>query len=263
VKAVNLIPSEQRSGTVSPAGESNGAAYIVLGVLAGAAVLALLYGVARHQVSSRTAEVTKVTAEAQVTQARASQLAPYVSFQATYQQRLQAVSQLAGTRFDWAHAFHELGRVLPKDAAISSVHGTIGSATGASSSSSSAAAASASTSVTSATPPGAVPSFALSGCATSQSEVAQTLQRLRLIDGVSAVSLQSSTKSTGASSSGGCPPKAPAFAVTVSFSPLPTPPAPSPSVQSAADTSAGASSAPASTSTSPASTAPAAGKGAQ
>ncbi len=48
--------------------------------------------------------------------------------------------------------------------------------------------------VTSATPPGSVPTFTLSGCATSQSEVAQTLDRLRLIDGVSEVTLQSSTK---------------------------------------------------------------------
>jgi Tfp pilus assembly protein PilN len=251
MKAVNLIPAAQRTGAVSPAGESNGAAYIVLGVVAGAAVLALLYGIARHQVSSRKGEIAKVTAEAQATQARASQLAPYVSFSGMYQQRLQAVSELAGTRFDWAHAFHELGRVLPHDASLSSVHGTIGSATVSSSSSSSSASAS----VTSATPPGAVPTFSLAGCATSQSEVAQTLQRLRLIDGVSAVSLQSSTKSggSGGSSSGSCPPDDPAFAITVTFSPLPTPPAPSSaasgsSTQPAADTSSTAASTSASSS---------------
>ena len=46
----------------------------------------------------------------------------------------------------------------------------------------------------SATPPGSVPTFTLGGCATSQSEVALTLQRLRLIDGVSKSTLQSSTK---------------------------------------------------------------------
>lgn len=228
MKAVNLIPSEQRSGTVSPAGESNGAAYIVLGVLAGAAVLALLYGVARHQVSSRTAEVTKVTAEAQVTQARASQLAPYVSFQATYQQRLQAVSQLAGTRFDWAHAFHELGRVLPKNTSISSIDGTVGGAAAtASAPAATTATAAPAASATSSTPPGSVPTMTLGGCASTQAEVALTLQRLRLMDGVSAVSLQSSAKSSSSgasgSSSGNCEAKSPTFTVQVTFEPLPSP----------------------------------------
>jgi type II secretory pathway pseudopilin PulG len=223
VKAVNLIPSDQRGGGGSVTGESDGGAFIVVGLLAGLAVLALLYGVARHQISSRTSEVASVTAQAQATQARASQLAPYVSFKATYQTRLQAVSQLVGTRFDWAHAIHEIGRVLPKDAALSSLHGTIGSATGSSSSSSSAPAAAGT--VSSATPPGAVPVFSLAGCATTQSEVAETLQRLRLIDGVSTVTLQSSTKSSGSSGggSGGCSGKDPAFAMQVSFAPLPTP----------------------------------------
>jgi hypothetical protein len=63
----------------------------------------------------------------------------------------------------------------------------------------------------------------LSGCATSQSEVALTLNRLRLIDGVSEVTLQSSTKesgSGGSAGSGGCG-HYPAFAVQVAFAPLP------------------------------------------
>jgi hypothetical protein len=67
--------------------------------------------------------------------------------------------------------------------------------------------------------------FTINGCATSQAEVAQTLNRLRLIDGVAEVTLQSSTKQTGASSSsvGGCPSADPAFTIQVSFHPLPPP----------------------------------------
>ena len=52
------------------------------------------------------------------------------------------------------------------------------------------------TTVTSATPPGSVPTFTLAGCATSQPAVALTLERLRLIDGVREVTLQSSTAGT-------------------------------------------------------------------
>ena len=80
----------------------------------------------------------------------------------------------------------------------------------------------------SATPPGSVPTFTLAGCTTSQAEVALTLDRLRLIDGVSEVTLQSSAKggSTGGSGSaggsGGCEV---AFNVTVTFDALPTLPA--------------------------------------
>ncbi|HEV3071537.1 MAG TPA: hypothetical protein VGY76_08965 [Solirubrobacteraceae bacterium] len=245
MKAVNLIPSEQRAGGGPAAGESEGAAFMVLGLLAGLAVLAFLYGTANHQVSERTEKVASVNAQAQSTQARANALAPYTSFKAMYEQRLNAVTELVNTRFDWAHAFHELGRVLPSDASLSSVKGTIASAvlaTGAAAkpaapatpatgaSAGGASTASAASAVTSATPPGSVPTFILAGCATSQAEVAQTLQRLRLIDGVGDVTLQSSTKSTstggssGGASGAGCPEKDPAFAVTVTFAALPTPP---------------------------------------
>jgi hypothetical protein len=71
-----------------------------------------------------------------------------------------------------------------------------------------------------------VPQFTLSGCATNQSEVARTLNRLRLIDGVSEVTLQSSTKlNSGLPASGAigqCPPGGPAFKVLLTFDPLPS-----------------------------------------
>jgi Tfp pilus assembly protein PilN len=225
VRAVNLIPADQRGGGGPAIGVSDGPAFMVIGLLAGLAVLALLYGMASHQIVSRKAQVASTDEQAQAIQARASELAPYVSFKQMYQQRLQDVSQLVGTRFDWAHAFHELGRVLPSDASLTAVHGTIGSSTGSNSTSSSSSSASGGA-VASATPAGSVPTFTLGGCATSQSEVAQTLQRLRLIDGVSAVTLQSSAKGSGSGgSNGACPPGDPAFAMTVTFAGLPTPPA--------------------------------------
>jgi hypothetical protein len=240
MRAVNLIPSESRSGRSATAGRSGGVAYAVLAALGGLAVLALLYGMAHHQVSSRRAEAASLTARAQTAQAQASQLAPYTSFASMRQQRAQAVSELVDARFDWAHAFHELGRVLPQDATITSLEGTVGSTpeaaaapsatakAGAAASASSTAAASpaaATATASSATPPGSVPTFSLSGCATSQQEVALTLQRLRLIDGVSAVSLKSSTKAGAGgagSAAGSCPGSNPAFSVQVTFTPLPS-----------------------------------------
>ncbi|MHB8234827.1 MAG: hypothetical protein ACYDHT_09270 [Solirubrobacteraceae bacterium] len=221
MRAVNLIPADSRSVIRPGAGRSGGVAYAVLGLLAGLAILALLYGMAHHQISDRRAQAASLTARAQAAQAQAAQLAPYTSFAALRQQRITAVSQLVDARFDWAHAFQELGRVLPRDASISTLDGTVGSA-----SASSGSAPAAASTASSATPPGSVPTFTLSGCATSQQEVALTLERLRLIDGVSEVSLQSSTKSgteggasTGAT--GQCKGSEPAFSVQITFAPLP------------------------------------------
>jgi hypothetical protein len=266
MRAVNLIPADQRGGASVGAGRSEGAVYGVIGLVAGLAILALLYGLAHRQVTSRRAQTATVVAEAQRAQAAAQQLAPYTSFVALREQREQAVSTLVDTRFDWAHAFHEFGRVLPADVSISSLDGTIGAATataaaapsatsssvtattaapGATPSSATATttgSAATSSSVASATPPGSVPTFTLDGCATSQPMVAEMLERLRLIDGVQEVTLQSST-SGSTSGGGGCSGGAPTFAAQITFDPLPSSPAPAAAAKTVTD-SAGTGSAP-------------------
>jgi Tfp pilus assembly protein PilN len=240
MRAVNLIPADQRGDAGGGGGRSGGGVYVVLGLLGGLAVMALLYGLAAHQVSSRRSDVATLTAEAQQAQARAAQLAPYTSFLAMREQRVQAVSTLVDSRFDWAHAFHELGRVLPANKiSLTSLDGTVGSGSGpgatpaaATSSpagaSTTAASGSSASSVTSATPPGSIPTFTLTGCATSQAEVALMLERLRLIEGVKEVTLQSSTQSStkssssaGGSGSGSCAGGQPAFSAQVVFVALP------------------------------------------
>jgi hypothetical protein len=69
-----------------------------------------------------------------------------------------------------------------------------------------------------------VPTFTLSGCAASQTDVALTLERLRLIDGVKEVTLQGSTtgSSGGGGAAGGCPTHDPSYTATVIFDPLPS-----------------------------------------
>lgn len=231
MKAVNLIPVEEREGSGSLAGRSGGGALIVLGLVAGLAVLAFLYGNARHSEAKSHAELGTVNVELTETRAQIGKMAPYTTFIAMANQRVQTVAQLVASRFDWSHAFNELGRVLPRDAALSSLRGQIG-AVGNGSSSSSSPAGAASATPTSVTPPGSTPVFAIGGCATSQSEVAQTLQRLRLIDGVAEVTLQTSTKSaSGASSAaassgseGPCGSGAAIFSAQIAFNALPSAP---------------------------------------
>ncbi len=249
MRAFNLIPADERSGAGISAGKSGGSAFVVLGLLGVLAIFALLYGEASRQISSETAKIATLNAQAQAAQAQAAKLAPYVSFKTMHEQRVQAVDQLVDSRFDWAHAFHELGRVLPPgQVSLTSLTGTIGGSTGstaagadtAGGASSKAAAATGATtptagsssastasssSVSSATPAGSVPTFTLAGCATSQAMVALTLTRLRLIDGVSEVTLQSSVQAakTGAGGnsggSSGC--TGATFAMQITFDPLP------------------------------------------
>lgn len=229
MRAVNLIPGDQRGGGSVGAGRSGGAAYAVLALLVGFAVLAFLYGKASRAVSSDESKAATLSAEAARDKAAAERLAPYTSFVALRKARETAVQELVNTRFDWAHTFHEFGRVLTHQVSISALSGQVGEESKTSSSSSSpspsASGTAAASSVSSATPAGSVPVFTLSGCATSQKTVAQTLQRLRLIDGVSEVTLQSSTKggsNTAGATGGGCPAGFPVFTATVTFEPLPT-----------------------------------------
>jgi Tfp pilus assembly protein PilN len=232
MRAVNLIPAEQRDGAGSVAGRSGGAALIVLTLLAALAVLAFVYGTSEHRISSSRNELATANAELSAVRAEVGRSAPYTSFIAMANQRTQEVSQLVASRFDWSHAFAELGRVLPRASSLSTLSGTVGSGGPGAATPTSAPTQTAAASGASATPPGSTPSFALSGCATSQSEVALTLQRLRLMDGVVEVTLQTSTKSAGGAAAsgsssagsgaaGGCPPNGATFSAQVVFQPLP------------------------------------------
>jgi hypothetical protein len=222
VRAVNLIPAEERSGQSVGVGRSKGVAYAVVVVIAGLALMAYLYGGADHRIKSQKAQIASLAKQTQEVQQSAERLAPYASFIAQRETREQAVESVIDSRFDWAHAFHEFGRVLPTGTTISSLAGSVGSSTGTVAAASGAG---------SATPPGTVPTFSMSGCATSQPVVAETLQRLRLIDGVSEVTLLSSSGTGSSAASAGsassnvgsaCPPGGPTFSVTITFDPLPS-----------------------------------------
>lgn len=249
MRAVNLIPAEQRQSGIDLAGRSGGAAPMIIVLLVGLAVLALMYGSARHRESTSKTELATVNAELSAAKAKAGRLAPYTSFIAMATQRVQDISGLVEARFDWSHAFHELGRVLPRDASLTSLHGQVGGSGASSPSPSPASPAAGSAMPASATPPGSTPTFTISGCATSQSEVALTLQRLRLIDGVTDVELQSSTKaapaggasSASTSSSGGaCGSGGATFAATITFTGLPSAPPTNPPSGGGSQNAAGA-----------------------
>jgi len=237
VKAVNLIPVERRVGAGVGMGRSQGGAYAVIALVGVLALLVFLYGKASHDISSDNSQAAKLTAEAERERSDAGALARYNGLIAASEARTVAAESLIESRFDWAHTLHEVGRVLPVKVSVASLTGTVATtteaskkasssaapSTSASSGTSSSSATTAASSVTSATPPGSVPTVTLTGCASTQSVVAQMLQRMRLIDGVKEATLTSSVSSAtnGGGGSTTCPAPSPTFDVTVVFEPLP------------------------------------------
>ena len=205
MRAVNLIPGDERGGAVITAGRSGGGIFVVARPARGLALLALLYGLADRQISQRQRGSRLAHARAAAGAGARGRAGPLHELPAMREQRVQAVTALVDSRFDWAH---DLPRTRARAAGrqgLARLDRTARSAPPRPPRRPRAAPAPAprrraASPVTSATPPGSVPVFTLTGCATSQAEVALMLERLRLIDGVSEVTLQSSTKS-GASSS--------------------------------------------------------------
>jgi Tfp pilus assembly protein PilN len=196
VRSINLIPAEQRRGAGGLAGRAGGASYVVVGALAVFVLMAVFYAIAIGQVSSRKSNLTQVTAQTANTQAQAAALDPYVQFASIRQQRQQAITTLASSRFDWADAMDQIARSLPTDVTLASVAGTGGPGA-----------------VTTLATPAAVtpgvapvaaptPSVTLTGCATSHSEVATVLVDLNQVAGVANVSLTSSAKAAPATKTG-------------------------------------------------------------
>jgi Tfp pilus assembly protein PilN len=226
VRAVNLIPADQRRGATVGLGRSQGGAYALLAIVGMLALFGVLYGKASHQISSTRGQLAAVSARVAQAQSDASSLASYEALDATRERRLTAVEDLMNSRFDWATVMHEFARVLPTHVSIGSLTGAIGSAAGAAAPAPSASASgtAAAAAVTSATPPGSIPTFTLAGCASTKDEVAEALQRLRLIGGVKEVTLQSASEGTlagsSASGAGSCN-SGTTFAASVVFSPLP------------------------------------------
>jgi Tfp pilus assembly protein PilN len=191
MRAVNLIPSDQRRGAGS--GVRPVRSYVLIGALAVLVLLASVYAVAGKKVSNRKAELARVTVQADRAEARAGELAPYTRFAEMSQKRVATVTSLAESRFDWAHVMHEVGRVIPSDAWLTTLTGTVspgislegsGSGTG---------------SLRSAL---GVPALEIVGCTTSQSNVARMMSRMRLIDGVTRVALDASEKAEAAGGGG-------------------------------------------------------------
>ncbi len=213
MRAVNLIPGDERRGGAGGAGRAGMAAHVVLGVLAALVVMLTVYTLAGRQVDQKRAELADTRVKADRFQAEAKRLTAYSEFAALRAKRLETVTSLAKSRFDWAGALHEVARTIPRNTQLISLTGTVAPGV-------------AIEGGTGADPLRAslpVPAFELKGCTSGQSDVARMMSAMRRIEGVQRVSLSASEKAETAGASGGdgdCrggSDKVPAFSMTVFF----------------------------------------------
>ena len=229
MRAVNLIPSEERRRS-SAGGRSGGGVYVLLGALALLVVLAASYMLVGKSIDTKRAEVATIKAQADAAEAKSANLQPYTAFATLRKQRADTVAQLAESRFDWARVLHEVARTIPGDAWLSDLHGTSADPATDAATSSTPTTTGASAATPSADGTDSGPSIDLSGCTSGQGAVARLMVALRRIDGVTGVSLTSSTKpeasgaptSTTSSSSSGttgasCTPSQTQFSMTLKF----------------------------------------------
>jgi Tfp pilus assembly protein PilN len=184
VKAVNLIPTEQRR--VRGAGNRSGSAYVLVGVLATLLVMVAAYVFTAGNVTDRQNKAAAAKAEAEQLEAQAAESKSFTNFAQVKQTRLASVSTIAETRFDWERMMRELSRAMPAgswlQASDASVTGTAGGET-------------TTTSTTTEAPTG--PSATLTGCTPDQADVARMMVRLRQMHRVTDVVLNQSSTEVG------------------------------------------------------------------
>jgi Tfp pilus assembly protein PilN len=190
MRAVNLIPEDHRRGGPG-AGSSGGiGGYVLIGVLALAVIMVSAYTLTTHSLSTKRDTVASLERQAQDTEARAGNLTAYSQFTALRQKRVDTIRSLATTRFDWAHSLHELARVLPGDAWLSSVRATVNPTVSVDGGTTDPLRSAINT-----------PAIELIGCTKTHDDVARVIADLRRMDGVQRVSLSSSAKNDTATSS--------------------------------------------------------------
>ena len=242
MKAVNLVPREARLGTGALSGLGIGTTAIFAALGLGLA-LSVAYVILANGVTSRKDQLNKLNQQSNATVAEVNSLKPYADLESLRESLLDRVRALADGRYDWPTTLSRIARALPSDTTLTSFNGS-----GSGSSSGSAPAATPGAAAT----PSSGPTIGLSGCTPSHDAVAGVIDRLRSVNGVASVSLQSSTvsASSDAASGTGCS-GSEQFKLTVQMA---APAAPAPAATGAA---AGAPASPGTTSTTPSTPSPA------
>lgn len=182
MRPVNLIPPEDRRGDRAPL-RSGPLAYVVVGVLLLGFVGVYVLVSTGNSISEREAEVAGLEQQLASSTAQAEALQSFAGFATLEQGRTETISSLAHSRFDWERVLRELALVIPEDASLLSLSGSIAGAESADSDSGASAAGGVAIDA---------PTLTMSGCGSDHESVARMVSALRDIDGVTRVGLASS-----------------------------------------------------------------------
>ena len=190
MRAVNLIPVEERRGESAPT-RTGALVYIVVGALLAAFAGVTMMVLASNAINDRKAEISRLETEEAQARARAESLASYAQFRQVRDARVSTVTSLADSRFDWERVMHELSLVLPDDVWLTEMTGTVRPDVNVDEAADVALRDSA-----------AGPALEIIGCAPGQEAVGGFISALRDIDGVTRVGILRSERppldSTGA-----------------------------------------------------------------
>jgi len=199
MRAVNLIPPEERRGERAPS-RTGPLAYVVVGALAVGLLAVTAVVMTQNTIADRKSEVASLTVQETEAKAQAGRFQAYADFASLQQARTQTVTSLAQSRFDWDRVLRELALVIPNDVFLTSLAGSVSPGSGVSSGSSATPAAATESGLRGQV---AGPALEMNGCAGSQTAVAGFLTALRDIDGVTRVAVSDSTRSPRGSAAGG------------------------------------------------------------
>ncbi|MBS1884961.1 MAG: hypothetical protein JSS97_18590 [Actinobacteria bacterium] len=180
MRPVNLIPPEERPGGRRPM-RSGPLAYIVIGALAAAVIAITALVVTENEVAESKAEVAQLQQEQARITTKAQALSAYTQFANVREQRLATVTSLADSRFDWPRVLHELALVMPTDVQLTSLSGSAAPGAGGAGIGMRAQIAG--------------PALEMVGCASGQPAVADFIEAVKTIDGVTRVGVPTSTMS--------------------------------------------------------------------
>ena len=200
MRAINLIPVDQRRGAArGSGGKPSVGVYALLGGLGAAVVCVLAFVLLSNSINSKTEKLAGLEAQAQGEKQVADALRPYGQFADMQRARHQQITTLTSGRFDWERALRQLSLAIPRNVYLLNVAATGSSDVEIDGGSASGGLQNIRKNI-------AAPAFVMTGCTYSQHAVARMMIRMRNLDDVTEVHLAKSTRkddsSAGSSAAG-------------------------------------------------------------
>jgi len=168
ISGIKVISSGAGDGDISKEGAFNRIIAVAILGLAVIILMGIVYASALHSVTTEKKTLTVITRQIPVVTAQTQAYQPFDQVATLSSQMETTASTLAKARFNWPAAMQQVDLALPADVTLTSLSTSASTGSGL--------------------------TFALSGCASSQNDVAKTLINLAEVPGVENVPLDTTTK---------------------------------------------------------------------